>query len=371
MLANRTFFFTVLIVLSMVSNFAHAEDDLVLVEYWGKTAQEESVSLFTLKNENGVTLKMTNYGATVVSLELPDREGNLENVVAGFDNLQRYLDGHPYFGSTVGRFCNRIALGKFSIGDESYQLATNNDKHHLHGGDKGLDKVVWNAEVVWKAGARGIKFTYLSPDGEEGYPGNLSVTATYWLTDNDELVVDLQATTDKATPVNLTNHNYWNLAGVGSGTIHNHLLKIEANQALAGDAELIPNGEFFDVEGTPHDFRDFRPMGERIEQNTLEPNGYDHCFALNDDKDPLAATVKDPKSGRVMKIYTDQIGLQFYTGNFLNGDESCGGNDYQTLFCLETQHYPNSPNIDSFPTTILQPGEEYRHITTHAFSVEE
>lgn len=365
----KVLFFAGVFALSLCSNLTYAQNP-VQVELWGNTAAGDAVSLYTLRNENNVVLKMTNYGATVVALELPDREGDFANVVAGFDNLKRYQDGHPYFGSTVGRFCNRIANGKFSIGDEAFQLATNNDKHHLHGGEKGFDKVLWQGEVVWKSDASGVRFSYLSQDGEEGYPGNLDVVATYWLTNDNELVVELEATTDKATPVNLTNHNYWNLAGVGSGKIHDHLLKIEADKSLAVDAELIPNGMFDSVEGTTLDFREFHPMGERIDQNDLEPNGYDHCFVLRDDDNSLAATVKDPKSGRVMKIYTDQIGLQFYTGNFLNGDESCGGNEYQTLFCLETQHYPNSPNIDSFPSTILKPGEKYRHVTTHSFSVE-
>lgn len=369
MRSTKVFLFAGVIVLSLCSNFVHAENP-VNVEFWGKTTESESVSLYTLRNDNDIVLKMTNYGATVVSLELPDREGNFENVVAGFDNLKRYQDSHPYFGSTVGRFCNRIANGKFSIGDDQFQLATNNDKHHLHGGEKGFDKVLWKGEVVWKSGASGVRFTYLSPDGEEGYPGNLNVVATYWLTNNNELVVELEATTDRATPVNLTNHNYWNLAGVGSGKIHDHLLKIESDKSLAVDSELIPTGKFASLEGTPLDFREFRRLGERIDENNLEPNGYDHCYVLRDDDNSLAATVKEPKSGRVMKIYTDQIGLQFYSGNFLNGDESCGGNDYQTLFCLETQHYPNSPNIESFPSTILQPGETYRYVTTHAFSVE-
>ncbi len=350
-----------------------AEKSGVEVESWGKTPDGQEISLYTFCNKNGLTVKMTNYGAIVVSVETPDRDGKLANINAGFDNLDSYLAGHPYFGSTVGRFCNRIANGKFSIGNESYTLATNNGDHHLHGGDKGYDKVVWTGKPVKRAGARGVEFSYLSEDGEEGYPGNLAIKATYLLTNDDELVVELTAATDAATPVNLTNHNYWNLGGVGSGTIHNHLLKVEADQVLDVDADLIPTGKFKGVEGTPLDFRTFRKIGERIEENNLDPNGYDHCFALRNQKGKmaLAATVKEPGSGRVMKIYTDQIGLQFYSGNFLAGDESSGGNAYQTLFCLETQHYPNSPNIPSFPTTILKPGEKYHHVTVHEFSVED
>lgn len=345
----------------------------VEVEAWGKTPDGQDVSLYTFSNKNGLVVKMTNYGAIVVSVETPDRDGKLANINAGFDNLESYLAGHPYFGSTVGRFCNRIANGKFSIGKKEYTLAQNNGDHHLHGGEKGYDKVVWTGIPVKRGGAKGVEFSYLSEDGEEGYPGNLAIKATYLLTNHNELVVVLQAETDAATPVNLTNHNYWNLGGVGSGSIHGHQLKVEADKSLDVDGGLIPTGKFNDVKGTPLDFREFHKIGERIEANNLEPNGYDHCFVLRNQKGKmaLAATVKEENSGRVMKIYTDQIGLQFYSGNFLTGDESSGGNDYQTLFCLETQHYPNSPNIPTFPTTILNPGEKYRHVTVHAFSVED
>lgn len=345
----------------------------VEVEAWGKTPDGQDVSLYTFSNKNGLVVKMTNYGAIVVSVETPDRDGKLANINAGFDNLESYLAGHPYFGSTVGRFCNRIANGKFSIGKKEYTLAQNNGDHHLHGGEKGYDKVVWTGIPVKRGGAKGVEFSYLSEDGEEGYPGNLAIKATYLLTNHNELVVVLQAETDAATPVNLTNHNYWNLGGVGSGSIHGHQLKVEADKSLDVDEGLIPTGKFNDVKGTPLDFREFHKIGERIEANNLDPNGYDHCFVLRNQKGKmaLAATVKEENSGRVMKIYTDQIGLQFYSGNFLTGDESSGGNDYQTLFCLETQHYPNSPNIPTFPTTILNPGEKYRHVTVHAFSVED
>ena len=345
----------------------------VEVEAWGKTPDGQDVSLYTFSNKNGLVVKMTNYGAIVVSVETPDRDGKLANINAGFDNLESYLAGHPYFGSTVGRFCNRIANGKFSIGKKEYTLAQNNGDHHLHGGEKGYDKVVWTGIPVKRGGAKGVEFSYLSEDGEEGYPGNLAIKATYLLTNHNELVVVLQAETDAATPVNLTNHNYWNLGGVGSGSIHGHQLKVEADKSLDVDEGLIPTGKFNDVKGTPLDFLEFHKIGERIEANNLDPNGYDHCFVLRNQKGKmaLAATVKEENSGRVMKIYTDQIGLQFYSGNFLTGDESSGGNDYQTLFCLETQHYPNSPNIPTFPTTILNPGEKYRHVTVHAFSVED
>ncbi len=359
--------------LTLTSVLQAADKTGVQVEAWGKTPDGQKISLYTFTNKNGLTVKMTNYGAIVVSVETPDKNGDFANINAGFDNLDSYIAGHPYFGSTVGRFCNRIANGKFSIGKKEYTLATNNGDHHLHGGEKGYDKVVWTGTPVKRSGASGVEFSYLSEDGEEGYPGNLAIKATYLLTNNNELVVDLTAATDQATPVNLTNHNYWNLGGVGSGTIHDHLLKVEADKSLDVDEDLIPTGKLNDVAGTPLDFRTFHKIGERIEENNLDPNGYDHCYALRNQngKRALAATVKDTKSGRVMKIYTDQIGLQFYSGNFLTGDESSGGNDYQTLFCLETQHYPNSPNIKSFPTTILKPGEKYHHVTVHEFSVED
>ena len=359
--------------LTLTSVLQAADKTGVQVEAWGKIPDGQKISLYTFTNKNGLTVKMTNYGAIVVSVETPDKNGDFANINAGFDNLDSYIAGHPYFGSTVGRFCNRIANGKFSIGKKEYTLATNNGDHHLHGGEKGYDKVVWTGTPVKRSGASGVEFSYLSEDGEEGYPGNLAIKATYLLTNNNELVVDLTAATDQATPVNLTNHNYWNLGGVGSGTIHDHLLKVEADKSLDVDEGLIPTGKLNDVAGTPLDFRTFHKIGERIEENNLDPNGYDHCYALRNQngKRALAATVKDTKSGRVMKIYTDQIGLQFYSGNFLTGDESSGGNDYQTLFCLETQHYPNSPNIKSFPTTILKPGEKYHHVTVHEFSVED
>ncbi|MEC7565518.1 MAG: aldose epimerase family protein [Planctomycetota bacterium] len=344
----------------------------VTVESWGVTEDGQEIQLYTLRNHRGMVVRLMDYGATVVSVETADRQGQTDNINVGFSKLEDYFLGHPYFGATVGRYCNRIANGKFSIAGTEYTLAQNNGDHHLHGGTNGYNRVVWTGRVVRRIGSVGVEFSYLSADGEEGYPGNVSVTATYRLTARNELIVDLQARTDQATPINLTNHNYWNLGGVGSGTIHDHHLQVEADLSLAVDQDLIPTGEMVPVKGTPLDFREPHKMGERINQNTLEPNGYDHCFALRSlgRRIALAATVTDPKSGRVMKIFTDQPGLQFYTGNFLSGSEADGGHPYQTAFCLETQHFPDSPNIDNFPTTLLQPGKKYRHITVHAFSTQ-
>jgi len=348
------------------SNFDVSVDD------WGATPEGHEIQLYTLSNKQGMTVQVTNYGATVVSVKTADRNGKIANINVGFDSLDGYQLSHPYFGATVGRYCNRIANGKFSINGTEYTLAQNNGDHHLHGGEKGYNRVVWSARVVRRLSGIGVEFSYQSVDGEEGYPGNVSVKATYVLTNRNELVVDLQAETDQLTHVNLTNHNYWNLSGVGSGKIHDHVLQIEADHSLAVDEGLIPTGELLEVEGTPLDFRTSRAMGAQIEKNDLDPNGYDHCFVLNSKvrRQTLAATVTDPASGRVMKIFTDQPSLQFYTGNFLSGSEADGGNEYQTAFCLETQHFPNSPNNDAFPSTLLHPGKRYRHVTVHAFSAE-
>ena len=339
---------------------------------FGSTDDGQSVTLYTCTNANGLVLKMIDYGAIVVSLETPDRDGNLANINQGFASIDGYLKRHPYFGATVGRYCNRIALGKFTLDGEQYTLATNNAPNHLHGGDKGFDKRLWTGESIQSADGVGVKFTYTSPDGEEGYPGNLSATAVYTLTNANELKVEFTATTDKPTPVNLTNHNYWNLAGVGVGTIKDHELMIAADQSLAVDDGLIPTGELVDVANTPLDFRESHKIGDRLGETGLDPIGYDHCYALRsqDGSLALAARVKDLSSGRVMEIHTTQPGMQFYTGNFLTGSEDEGGFQQHQAFCLETQHYPDSPNQPSFPSTILRPGETFSQTTVHKFSVE-
>jgi aldose 1-epimerase len=339
---------------------------------FGKTAEGVEIDLYTCTNAKGSVLKMTNFGATTVALEVPDRDGNRANVTMGFDKLDGYFGKHPYFGATVGRYCNRIGKGRFTLDGQEYTLATNNGENHLHGGDVGFNKVVWDAVPLETESAVGVKFTYQSKDGEEGYPGNLTATAVYLLTNDDELVVEFTATTDKATPVNLTNHNYWNLAGASSGTIRNHVLEIAADKYLPVDEGLIPTGQLADVAGTPLDFTKPEKIGARLDQIEADPVGYDHCYALRGQigEMKLAARVKDTASGRVMEIHTTQPGLQFYSGNFLDGSADSGGYQQYDGLCLETQHYPDSPNKPEFPTTILRPGETYQHKTVHKFSAE-
>lgn len=335
---------------------------------FGRTEDAVAVDLYTCTNANGLVLKMTNYGAIVVSLEVPDRDGNLANVNLGFPTLDGYLARHPYFGSTVGRYCNRIAKGNFTVDGKQYTLATNNGDNHLHGGLVGFDKAIWDAESVESDSAVGVKFAYLSKDGEEGYPGNVNVTAVYTLNNDDELAIEFTATTDKSCPVNLTNHCYWNLAGVGSGSIRDHELMIAADKYLPVDDTLIPTGELADVKGTLLDFTQSERIGARLDQ----VGGYDHCFVLRGDVGEMktAARVTDPKTGRGMEVRTTQPGIQFYSGNFLDGTEACGGYKRHEGFCLETQHFPDSPNQPSFPSTILRPGETYKHTTVHKFFAE-
>lgn len=338
---------------------------------FGRTRDGKEVYLFTCVNANGVTLKLTSYGATVTSLEVPDRYGERVNVTLGFDSLDGYLQPHPYFGATVGRYCNRIAGGRFTLDGIEYKLARNDGPNHLHGGVVGFDKVVWNAEQAIIDDAIGVRFSYQSRDGEEGYPGTLNVAAVYALTENNEMVVEFTATTDKATPVNLTNHCYWNLAGAGAGPILDHELMIAADHTLAVGDTLIPTGEL-EVKGGPFDFTSPKTIRRDIKEVMPKTKGYDHCFALRgqDGRLSLAARVKEPKSGRVLEIQTTQPGIQFYTGNYLDGSKACGGFKRHGGFCLETQHYPDSPNQPGFPSTILRPGEKYYHKTVHKFLVE-
>ena len=339
---------------------------------FGNTPEGYEITLFTCTNKNGLILKMINYGAIVTELYAPDRDGKLANINLGFESLDGYLERHPYFGSTVGRYCNRIAGGKFTLDGEEYTLATNNDANHLHGGEIGFDKVIWAANQFKSDDEVGVNFTYKSIDGEEGYPGNLDLAVSYTLTNDNELKVAFSATTDKDTPVNLTNHNYWNLAGAGSGTILEHDIMIAADKYLPVDDTLIPTGELGDVDETPLDFREAKPIGKDLKLIKAEPQGYDHCFVVRqgDGEMWLAARVKDPKTGRVMEIHTTQPGIQFYTGNFLDGSEGSGGFKQHEGFCLETQHYPDSPNQPEFPTTILKPGETYQQTTVHRFLVD-
>ncbi len=339
---------------------------------FGKTEAGEEASLFTCTNKNGLVLKLTDFGASVVALETPDRRGKFANVNLGFDVVRGYEGKHPYYGSTVGRFANRIARGKFNLDGEEYTLAANNGPNHLHGGLKGFNRVMWKAEQVKTANEVGVRFTYLSPDGEEGYPGNMNVTALYTLNNDDELRMEFTATTDKPTVVNLTNHNYWNLGGAFSGTIRDHLLMVAADKYISVDETLIPTGEFAEVKGTPLDFTSTKPIGKELEKIKADPVGYDHCFVLrNQDGDlVLAARAKDPDTGRVMEVYTTQPGIQLYTGNFLTGADAERGAKQHDAFCLETQHYPDSPNQKTFPSTVLRPGETYKQTTVHKFYAE-
>jgi aldose 1-epimerase len=344
---------------------------------FGKTPEGEDASLFTLQNAAGMKAVLTNYGATVISLHTPDRNGNFEDVVLGFPTLDGYVKEHPFFGGIVGRYGNRIAKGRFTLDGVEYKLATNNGENHLHGGVKGFHKMVWSAEPVKHDSAVGVKLSYLSKDGEEGYPGNLSCTVTYWLTSNNELKIEYQATTDKATPVNLTHHGYFNLAGQVKENILNHQMEIFADRFTPVDKSLIPTGELRAVAGTPMDFTQPHAIGERInnEDEQLQFGlGYDHNWVLNSGSGALAlaARVYEPSSGRVMEVWTTEPGLQFYSGNFLDGTlTGKEGRAYQHRygFCLETQHFPDSPNKPDFPSTILRPGETYSTETIYRFSV--
>ncbi|MBN2560803.1 MAG: galactose mutarotase [Phycisphaerae bacterium] len=347
---------------------------------WGRSPDGREVHLFTLANRNGATMQVTDYGCIVVSLTAVDRNGRFADIVLGYDRLQDYLEATPYFGAVVGRCGNRIANGKFTLDGKTYSLATNNEPGgvpcHLHGGKVGFDKVVWDADAVIKDGAVGVRFHHVSRDKEEGYPGNLDVTMHYWLSDENELRIEYDATSDQATPVNLTHHSYFNLDGHDSGTILNHELMIAADHITPVDKGLIPTGELMAVGETPFDFRQPTAIGKRVNADHEQLKyglGYDHNFVLShwDGKLRLAATVYEPRSGRFMEVLTTEPGVQFYCGNFLDGSNvGKGGYAYQhrTGFCLETQHFPDSPNKPAFPSTILRPGEEYRHTTVYRFS---
>jgi aldose 1-epimerase len=339
---------------------------------FGKTKDGQIVQLYTMTNGSGMVVKITNYGGIVTEVWTPDKRGRLQDIVLGFDKLNGYLGDHPYFGSIVGRYANRIAKGKFALNGAEYHLATNNNGNHLHGGIKGFDKVVWKAEEIKGKDQVGLRLGYVSKDGEEGYPGQLSVTVVYTLTNRNELTISYEATTDKPTIVNLTHHSYFNLAGAGSGDVLSHELMINADRYTVADDSLIPTGELRSVEGTAMDFRSAKTVGERIEQ---VPGGYDHNYVLNrlDDKLSLAAKVFERKSGRIMEVWTTEPGIQFYSGNFLDGSiRGKGGKRYDRHFglCLETQHFPDSPNHPEFPSVVLNPGQTYRHLTVYKFMVE-
>jgi aldose 1-epimerase len=337
---------------------------------WGKTPDGANVDLYTLTNAKGAEVRIATYGATVVSLKVPDRSGAIGDVVAGFDDFAGYLTPSPYFGAIIGRYGNRIGKGRFSLNGVEYVLAKNNGENHLHGGLRGFDKHVWTAKPV---SPQSIELTYLSKDGEEGYPGDLTATVTYTLTDANELRIEYSAATDKDTVVNLSNHSYFNLSG--EDDILGHEVVIHADRFTPVDKSLIPTGELRPVAGTPLDFRTAKAIGARIEQKDEQMifgQGYDHNFVLNRTGSDLesAAIVTDKKSGRVMEVLTTEPGLQFYTGNFLNGALKGKGRRYtrRSAFCMETQHFPDSPNKPGFPSTVLKPGDRYRTTTVYRFS---
>jgi aldose 1-epimerase len=350
----------------------------IRMETFGSLPDGQSATLFTVTNANGIEMRVTNYGGIITHLFVPDRAGNLDDVALGYDHLDGYLEASPYFGSIVGRYGNRIANARFTLDGEEYVLARNNGPNHLHGGLKAFDKVLWNAEPFRNGEGKGVIFTYTSPDGEEGYPGTLEVRVTYTLTDDDQLIFDYQAETDRATPVNLTQHSYFNLGRPGS-EILDHVVTINADRFTAVGPTLIPTGELRPVDGTPLDFRGPTPIGARIEQEDQQlgyGRGYDHNFVLNGEAGEmkLAARVYHPSTGRMMEVYTEEPGMQFYTGNFLDGSiTGKGGVVYErrTGFAMETQHFPDSPNQAAFPSTILRPGEQYRTRTIYAFSSQE
>ncbi|HZT38334.1 MAG TPA: aldose epimerase family protein [Bryobacteraceae bacterium] len=344
---------------------------------WGK-ASGADVDLYTLTNRNGMSVEITNYGGRVVTLKVPDRNGAFDDVVLGFDSLEGYLGNNPYFGAIVGRYGNRIAKGRFTLDGKEYHLPINNGENSLHGGLKGFDKVVWNGKDASGPDGPAVELMYLSRDGEEGYPGNLAATVRYTLTDNNELKIHYTATTDKPTVLNLTNHSYFNLAGQGKGDILGHEMMINADRYTPVDAGLIPTGELAPVLGTPFDFRQPTAIGARINANNEQlkiAKGYDHNFVLNTAGSAATAAIRvhEPKTGRVMEVYTDQPGVQFYTGNFLDGTiHGKGGKAYgpRAAFCLETQHFPDSPNHSNFPSTALRPGETYNTTTIYKFSTD-
>jgi aldose 1-epimerase len=342
-----------------------------------QTINGKQTNLYVLKNKNNMAAAITNYGARVVSLLVPDKNGKVTDVVVGFDNVKDYTEGgDTYFGAVVGRYGNRIAKGKFKLDGKEYTLATNNGPNHLHGGNKGFSRVVWDAQ---QPNDSTLVLTYVSKDGEEGYPGNLTSKVVYTVTGNNELKIAYEATTDKKTVVNLTNHSYFNLNGQGSGTINNHIMMINADKFTPVDSTLIPTGKITPVANTPLDFRSPTAIGSRINDTSniqlKYGKGYDHNFVLNKNSGAelnKAAGVEGDASGIVMDVYTKEPGVQFYGGNFMNGSHTIKGgkkDDYRTAFCLETQHYPDSPNHPQFPSTTLEPGKTYTTETVYVFSV--
>ena len=345
----------------------------IAVAPFGKV-DDTPVQLYTLTNKNGLVAKITNYGAIVTELHVPDRNGAPADIVLGFDSVDGYVKGHPYFGAIVGRVANRIRNAEFTLEGKHYTLEANDKPHHLHGGRRGWDKVVWNVLPIDTAEGPALELTYVSKDGEEGYPGTVTAKTVYTLTNDDELKVEMQATTDKTTLVNMAHHSYWNLGGNNSGTILDHELTLHADQYTPG-TPMVPDGRMHPVKGTPFDFTSAKAIGKELKQVGGSPIGYDHNFVVNGVPNQLrpVGRLKDPKSGRVMTVSADQPGVQFYTGNFLDGSVSGKSATYvqYAALCLETQKFPNAINVPAWENqVIVRPGEVYRHVMIHKFSAE-
>jgi aldose 1-epimerase len=342
---------------------------------FGKTSEGIPVEIFTLTNNKGMMIKIETYGGAICEIWVPDNKGKFEDVALGYNTIEGYEKGNSYLGPLVGRYANRIGKAQFSIDGVEYKLPVNDNGNQLHGGLKGLHRRVWTAEPITNKNSVAVKLTYFSKDGEEGYPGNMNIAVTYTLNDNNEIEINYFATTDKKTVINLTNHAYFNLAGVGNGDILNHVLKINADQFTPVDETLIPHGELRKVEGTPMDFRKPTTIGSRINDDYEQlklGSGYDHNWVINRTNDSivLAAEAYEPVSGRVLQVLTTEPGIQFYSGNFLNGSEIGKKSivyNHRFGFCLETQHFPNSPNVPEFPSVILEPGKEFHSTTIYKF----
>lgn len=367
-----------IILLAAIMLSCHSDDgNKIIQEDFGVAPDGSPVFLYTMKNSNGMTVKLTNYGATLVSIVTPDKDGNFADIIAGFDSLSGYVNDNSFIGVTVGRYANRIGKGKFKIDDREYQLTINDGNNHLHGGVKGFHKLVWDSEIVTDDTSSYVVMKLHSPDGYEGYPGNVDVKVKFSLNDNNDLLIEYAGTTDKPTILNLTNHAYYNLSGNFENTILDHILTINADNFTPIDSELIPTGEIAPVENTPMDFRKPTAVGAHINEDYIQlkyGKGYDHNWALNeyDGNVRKAVTLSDPKSGRVLEIFTDQPGMQFYSGNFLNATITGKGGikyNYRTALCLEPQFFPDSPNKDNFASPLLKPGDIYRQKTVYHFGI--
>ena len=376
---KNIYFLLLLFLITTCENIKNNNMSLVTIkkQAFGKTMDGNEVHQYILKNKKGMEISVINYGGIITSWKAKDRDGIYQDIVLGFDNIYDYETKNPYFGALIGRYGNRIAKGKFSIDDKNYNLATNNDVNHLHGGFKGFDKVLWHVDEILGDSSASLVLKYMSSDMEEGYPGNLNVKVIYTLNNNNELSVTYEADTDKTTIVNLTQHSYFNLSGDFNQDISNHDLKINADSFLPVDSTLIPTGEIRDVIETPFDFLQPKKVGRDIEMNNEQinyGNGYDHCWVLNNYGDGVrfVASAYDDSSGRLLEVYSDQPGIQFYSGNFLDGSLKSkyeGNYDFRSGFCLETQNFPNSPNENSFPSPLLKPGEKYLSETIFRFSI--